>query len=93
MRFIRVVARARALTQNPIRAQRPILRRVFEGDSPAAVPMCLLVSGIRAKPMAPEQPPQEPRGSVGDPVLNGAGDAGGLMFELELSDGALLMEQ
>jgi hypothetical protein len=52
--------------------------------------MCLLVCGIRVKPMAPEQPPQPPRGSVAGPVPNDAGDAEGpLTFELELSDGAL----
>ena len=87
---MQVIPRAPALTQDPIRAQRPILRRVFEGDSPPAVPMCLLVCGIRVKPSAPEQPQQQPRGDVPDPAPTDAGDAGGaLTYELELTDGAL----
>jgi hypothetical protein len=79
------------------RAQRPVLRAVFEGDAPAGVPMCLVLCGLRATP-APHKPAHA-RGSGGGGGGGDAGaggsdaapapDAGGpLNFELELTDGA-----
>ena len=72
------------------RAHRPILRRVFEGDSPAAVPMCLVVCGIRTVPEARPLELQQLRSEACDATSTDVVDAGGpVMFELELTDGAL----
>lgn len=87
--------RARSLSSecsdaNPTRAQRPILRRVFEGDSPPTTPMCLVVCGIRAVSKAQPLAPEQPRGQEPDATRGDAVDAGvESVVELELTDGAL----
>lgn len=70
------------------RAQRPVLRRITEGDTPPGVPMCLVVCGIRA--VAHKPPQRQPSGIENAcAAAGGASDSGGpLMFELELTDGA-----
>jgi hypothetical protein len=83
------------------RAQRPVLRRVFEGDTPPGAPMCLAVCGLRAiAAPVPQKPAHARGGGGGDGDAGAAGgsndaaaappaNAGGpLSFELELTDGA-----
>ncbi len=79
-----------------------MLRRVFEGDTPAGVPMCLAVCGLRAVPPPPPKPPRANAGGGGarggaadDAAAAAAPDAGGgpLTFELELTDGTTTIIQ
>jgi hypothetical protein len=68
-----------------------VLRRIFEGDTSPAVPMCLAVCGLRAV-AAPSAAGAGAAGAAAGGAAAGAlpgADGGGpLSFELELTDGA-----